>query len=47
LLAGSNMPSGEGVPISDPRVLDDSLRLFLGYLRRPPGGHAGARISHA
>ncbi|HZE66331.1 MAG TPA: N-acetyltransferase [Sporichthyaceae bacterium] len=46
LLAAFDMPSGEGVPISDPRVLDDSLRLFLGYLDGRPVATAGARISH-
>jgi GNAT superfamily N-acetyltransferase len=44
LLAAFGMPSDEGVPLTDPRILDDSLRLFLGYLDGEPVATAGARI---
>jgi hypothetical protein len=46
LLTAFDMPSSEGVPITDPRILDGSLRLFLGYLDGQPVATAGARIAY-
>jgi hypothetical protein len=46
LLAAFGMPSDEGVPLTDPRILDDSLRLFLGYLDGQPVATAGARVGY-
>jgi hypothetical protein len=44
LLVAFGMPPDEGIPLTDPRILDPSLRLFLGYLDGKPVATAGARI---
>jgi hypothetical protein len=46
LMAAFSMSGEEGLPLTDPRILDGPLHLFTGYVDGVPVATSGARVGH-
>ena len=46
LVTAYPMPGADGTPLSDARVLDGPIRLFVGYVDGQPVATSGARLGH-
>jgi hypothetical protein len=45
-MAAFSMAPGDGLPLTDPRILDGPLHLFTGYVDGRPVATSGARVGH-